>query len=162
MKSDDVAVLTAILRNTRTVLRSLTRDTELALEVLAALKLRGPSSPSLTPLTRGLVDESRFAICWNGAECHLGQTIPYRLFRRLAASPNCYLSHEQLLDDVWGGRRSDAAVRSAVRDLRRKLRGADMADLACAVDTQTGHYGLRLDRIAPPRGSHRDPTQAAH
>jgi len=52
-----------------------------------------------------------------------------------------------LLDDVWEGPRTDSAIHSAVKVLRKKLREADMEDLTHAIDGSVyGHYGLRLDR----------------
>jgi len=64
--------------------------------------------------------------------------------------PNRYITREQLLDEVWGGCRSDAAVRSVVRDLRKRLKEAGMGDLAEAIDgSNRGRYGLMLNRLRP-------------
>ena len=148
MEPEDVSVLESLLRNMRAAMRSLIRDSDLALELLAARKRYGGHETTPNPDTDGLIDESRFAICWNGSECHLGQTVLFRLFQRLASSVNRYVTHERLLDDVWGGPRSASAIRSAVGELRRKLTESGMPDLADAVDGENpGHYGLRIDRI---------------
>jgi DNA-binding response OmpR family regulator len=71
----------------------------------------------------------------------------FRLFRRLARPANHYVSTERLLEDVWGDERSeDTTVRSAVRNLRRKLERAGMARLAEGLQGRAGHYRLLLDR----------------
>ena len=108
-----------------------------------------------------LIDDSRFTVRWNGDECHLGATILFHLFRRFARSANHYVAIERLLDDVWGGPRSEATVRSAVRNLRRKLEEARMSDLAGAIQGQPGHYGLLLDGAAPDDRLHGDCTGMA-
>ena len=154
MKHEDVALLESLLRNVLHALTPVLRDAELALEILAARKLRGSPARRGNGILRDLIDDGRFAVRWNGSECYLGSSLPFRLLRRLAVSANRYVSIEQLLDDVWGGPRSTAAVRSAVRALRRRLEAADMADLARAIDGQPGHYGLRMDRIERPPLSH--------
>ncbi len=64
---------------------------------------------------------------------------------RLAETPEQYVSHEQLLDDVWDGHGSDDALRSVVKHLRRRLREAGLGDLADAINGLTpGHFSLRL------------------
>ena len=66
-----------------------------------------------------------------------------RLLRRV----NQYVSYERLRDDVWYGEtRSADTVRSAVRQLKLKLRTAGMSDLASAIKGQGRHYGLIISR----------------
>jgi DNA-binding response OmpR family regulator len=90
-----------------------------------------------------LIDRTTFTVRWNGRTCHLGNSLPFRLLERLSRRPNQYLSSAQLLDEIWGGPRSKAAVRSVVKVLRKKLRRAGMQDLARAVDGRTrDHYTL--------------------
>jgi DNA-binding response OmpR family regulator len=92
-----------------------------------------------------LVSRSRLVVTLRGKTCFLGNTLPFRFLCRLAESPNAYVAHEDLLADVWEGNRSDAAVRSVVKVLRRKLREAGLADLATAIDgSVSGHYVLRV------------------
>ena len=56
------------------------------------------------------------------------------------------MTYERLLQDVWDGPRSNEAIRSVVRDLRRKLKSAGMGDLADAIDGSNREcYGLILD-----------------
>lgn len=125
-------------------LRDLVRRTEGILNLL--VDITGGSSHGRRVRPRsGMIDNATFTVQWNGKVCHLGYTVPYRLFVRLSEQPNEFVSHQQLLDDVWGGPRSGSAVRSAVAELRSRLSRAGMEDLAAAIDgTNTGFYGLRL------------------
>lgn len=67
---------------------------------------------------------------------------------RLARRPNVYVTYEQLLDDVWDGQlRSETAIRSVVRELRRSLREAGMHAVADAIHGQGRCYGLMLDQL---------------
>lgn len=95
----------------------------------------GPHGPTL--------DRKALTVTWNGTSCFLGYTTAFRLLERLAQRPNQYVSHAQLLDDVWGGSRSPSAIRSAVNDLRARLTSAGLEDLANSIDGRNpGHYGL--------------------
>ena len=148
MNPNDVAVIESLLRSIREATDIILRDSELALELLAATKCHSVRATPRHPDLQGVIDEARFVVCWRGTECSLGQTIAFRLFQRLASSLNRYVSHERLLDDVWGGPRSASAVRSAIGELRRKLTESGLAELASAIDgSNPGHYGLRLDLI---------------
>ncbi len=70
----------------------------------------------------------------------------FRFVQRLARRPDTYLTYNELLRDVWDGVRSDAAIRSVVKRLRRALREAGMDDLADAIDGSTpGRYALRIN-----------------
>ena len=92
-----------------------------------------------------IADQSSLSVVWEGRRCYLGQTLPFRLFERLARRPNQYVTYEQLLQDVWEGPRSNEAIRSVVRYLRRKLKDAGMGDLADAIDGSNREcYGLIL------------------
>lgn len=95
---------------------------------------------------RPVVAEARLTVTFGGRTCFLGNTLPFRLLARLARRPNCYVTHEDLLADVWErGVRSDAAVRSVVKTLRQKLRRAGLGELADAIDgSAPGRYALRL------------------
>lgn len=91
------------------------------------------------------VDRSRLTVTFRGKSCFLGNTLPFRFLERLAEKPNTFVPHEELLTDVWEGNRSDAAVRSVVKTLRRKLRDAGLTEVADAIDgTTSGHYTLKL------------------
>ncbi len=93
------------------------------------------------------VDRDTLTIGWAGRECYLGYTIPFRLIDRLAQRPDHYIRVEQLMAEIWVGRRSRSAVRSAVCELRAKLTAVGMADLAALIDGRNqGRYGLMLSR----------------
>lgn len=92
------------------------------------------------------IDPGTLSVRWDGRKCVLGASIGFRLMQRLARRPGRYISHDELLTDVWQCCRSTSTVRSAVRDLRRRLVGSGMADLAARIDgTNRGHYALLLD-----------------
>jgi DNA-binding response OmpR family regulator len=91
------------------------------------------------------VDNHNYLRISSGRTCRLGNTIPFRFLARLAESPGRYVSHEQLIDDVWDGQGSDDALRSVVKHLRRRLRQAGLDDLAGAINGLTpGYFVLRL------------------
>ena len=96
-------------------------------------------------LERPLLDESTLSVIWKGKTLHLGNTRAFRLLERLARCPNQYVTHEDLLRDVWDDMLlSTATIRSVVRQLRRKLRIADLTDLAAAIHAHNGRYMLTL------------------
>lgn len=130
-------------------------------DILAFVKTSDPTCPLASlqrrhyPATvldrvsgRLIADRGTLSINWDGRTCYLGFTLPFQLFEALACRPNRYIPVEDLLDEVWSQVRSDAAVRSVVRDLRSRLREAGMADLAAAIDgSNRGRYGLMLERL---------------
>lgn len=98
------------------------------------------------PRTRPLVDASTLSLFWAGKVCLLRQKTLLRLAERLARRPNQYVSAGELLEDVWeGGVKAPETIRSAVRNLRRRLSDAGMSDLAAAIRAAGGRYGLILD-----------------
>lgn len=117
---------------------------ELALDPLDYFEQRRGVTP--TPEAADLaIDNSRFVVTFHEHNCCLGNTIPFRFLARLAERPNQYVTHQDLIDDVWGGECSDDALRSVVKHLRRRLRAAGLGDLADAIDGSTpGHYTLRV------------------
>jgi DNA-binding winged helix-turn-helix (wHTH) protein len=63
----------------------------------------------------------------------------------LAHKRNRFVSHEELFEAVWHGFRSDAALRSTMKLLRKKLRDVGLTQLANAIDGSSyGHYILKL------------------
>ncbi len=114
----------------------------------AALALARPMPQISSNGKHGLeIDHHTLTVRWNGGGCFLGYTLAFRFIDRLAQRPNHYFSHAQLLDDVWGGPRSPSAIRSVVSDLRYRLTGAGMEDLALMIDgSNPGHYGLLMQR----------------
>jgi DNA-binding response OmpR family regulator len=100
--------------------------------------------------TRGgkslFIGHDRLQVAFHGRTCVLGNTLPFKLLERLARRPNAFVTHEELLSDVWEGVRSDATVRTAVKRLRQSLRQQGLVDLAQAIDgTVPGRYRLRID-----------------
>ena len=109
---------------------------ELALAPLDYLARHSPPpDPPADDHRRPVIDDARLTVTFRGRTCRLGHTLPFRLLARLARRPGCYVTHNDLLADVWDGvRRSDSVVRVTVKVLRRKLRDAGMGDLAAAID----------------------------
>lgn len=98
------------------------------------------------PRTRPLVDASTLSLFWAGKVCLLRQKTLLRLAERLARRPNQYVSAGELLEEFWeGGVKAPETIRSAVRNLRRRLSDAGMSDLAAAIRAAGGRYVLILD-----------------
>jgi len=101
-----------------------------------------PSAPRIP-----IADADTLAIRWKGKTCFLGDTLPFKLFARLARRPNQFLSHDLLLNEVWECQVTKEAIRSVVKTFKQKLRQAGMEDLASAIDGRRRNcYGLVLDR----------------
>lgn len=97
------------------------------------------------PVERPLLDESTLSVIWKRKTLHLGNTLAFRFLERLARCPNQYVTHLDLLRDVWEDEfTATATIRSHVRQLRRKLRGAGWTDLADAIRGHHGRYVLVL------------------
>ena len=95
------------------------------------------------------VDESKFRITLGNRICYLGHTTSFRLFTRLLRRADHFISYDHLLRDVWGNDvRSAATVRSAVRQLKKKLKRAKMRQLSRAIRGQGHCYGLILGRTS--------------
>jgi DNA-binding response OmpR family regulator len=119
---------------------------ELAIDAVAYWKARTATAahPAIDRLFH--VDPDRLQVVFQGKACELGDTL-FRLLQRLAKRPNTYVTHEDLLVDVWDGRRSEAAIRSAVKRLKQTLRRQGLAELADAVDgSRPGRYRLRVEQ----------------
>src|SRR5689334_2977568 len=69
-----------------------------------------------------VIDRQLFSVSHRDRSCFLGDTLPFRLLDRLARPPKVYVSHNDLLSDVWNDPRTDDAIRSVVKQLRNKLR----------------------------------------
>ncbi len=130
-------------------IRSLTRSHAAAIAqiedtisvLIKTLELEVPDfgDPELQPV----VDEKTFSITWQNHTCFLGNTLLFWLFHRLAQSPNQYVPHVELLDDVWHSERNSSTIRGVAKRLRDELIAAGMLQLASAIDGRvSGHYGL--------------------
>jgi len=118
---------------------------ELSLDPVTFWKSRESGYAFRVTSKTSLIDTETLTISFRGRSCFLGNTLPFRLFHRLACRPNAYVSYEDLLADVWDGERTDEAIRSVVKTLRGKLRQAGMKQLADSIDGSVpGHYALRL------------------
>ena len=100
---------------------------------------------SSTKNNRPLLDKTTLQVSWNGKSLHLGHTRAFSLLNRLSRCPNQYVTHLDLLNDVWDNEElSTATIRSAVRHLRRRLRDGEMGELAAAIRGHNGRYVLNL------------------
>ena len=119
---------------------------ELAVDAVTFWKAR-TSITAIRPVVAAVyVDRDRLQVVFQGRTCVLGNTLPFKLLERLARRPNTYVTHEELLYDVWDGVRSQAAIRSVVKRLRQALRRDGLADLAASIDgTSSGRYRLRVE-----------------
>lgn len=105
---------------------------------------KGRSRSSVAQL-RPLMSESTLCVMWKGRSLHLGHTLAFRLLDRLARRPNQYVTHLDLLRDVWDDEYlATATIRSVVRHLRRRLREGGMTELADAIRGHNGRYILEL------------------
>lgn len=108
---------------------------------------------------RPLLDEATLSVVWNGRLLHLGHTQGFWLLARLARSANQYVTHLDLLQEIWDDEFTDTAVlRAGVRRLRTKLRRGGMGDLADAIVGHHGRYMLSLNSSP----SHTEVTASAH
>ena len=114
-----------------------------ALESTGADRLGQAPGSDVMGLPRA--DRHTHAVTWQDRSCFLGNTLLFRFFERLARTPNQYVSHVDLLDDVWDGTRDAASIRGVAKRLRDRLRHHGLFDLAKAIDgSVAGHYGLIL------------------
>lgn len=94
---------------------------------------------------RPLLDESTLSVFWKGKKLHLGHTRCFWLLARLARRPGQYVTHLDLLRDVWDDEElATATIRSLVRRLRIKLEHGGMGKLATAIEGHNGRYILNL------------------
>lgn len=101
-------------------------------------------------LGRPILDEATLSVVWNGQVLHLGHTQGFWLLARLARNANQYVTHLDLIQEIWDDDFTDTTVlRAGVRRLRIKLRRGGMGDLAGAIVGHHGRYMLNLN--APPR-----------
>ena len=92
------------------------------------------------------IDRGVMCVVYRGRRCFLGNTLMLKFLERLVRRPNRYVSHDDLLTDVWNAIREPSSIRSVVKELRVKLRAAGMSGLSDAIDGHvSGHYGLMLD-----------------
>ncbi len=94
---------------------------------------------------RPLLDQSTLRVLWRGRSLHLGHTRAFWLLERLSRRPSQYVTHLDLLRDVWDDEDAPVAtIRSVVRHLRRRLVLGGMEELAAAIRGHNGRYILEL------------------
>lgn len=110
----------------------------------------GERRPGASPTLRPLLDEATLSVNWRGRALHLGHTQAFWLLSRLARSANRYVTHVDLVQEIWDDEFTDSAtLRAGVKRLRVKLRRGGMGDLADAIVGHHGRYMLSL--TDPPR-----------
>ncbi len=94
---------------------------------------------------RPLLDEATLSVVWRGRTLHLGHTQGFWLLARLARNPNRYVTHVDLMQEIWDDEFAETTLlRAGVRRLRVKLRQGGMGDLADAIAGHRGRYVLNL------------------
>ena len=111
----------------------------------------GKRAKAPTRAPRPLLDEATLTVLWREHTLYLGYTIEFRLLAYLTRRVNQYVTHVDLLDEIWDDDFADSSVlRAAIQRLRAKLRQGGMTDLADAVTGCKGRYILDLasaDRV---------------
>lgn len=145
-----------IQRSLRSLAESYKATVELMEQTVAMICDQGPrgtfANTTADPLLQNtitirnlIIDPSLFSVTFRGKVCFLGNSYPFKFLCRLALRPNAYVAYEILLAEVWRGTRSDAAVRSAAKILRTRLRRAGLPEIANAIDGSVRrHYSLKL------------------
>lgn len=89
-------------------------------------------------------DNRAFVVKYQEKSCHLGNTIPFRLFKRLAARPGSYVDVETLKDCAWGhDEQIDTnSVHRHFTSLRNKLAKAGVTEFKFDGKTNQRHYAL--------------------
>jgi hypothetical protein len=89
-----------------------------------------------------ILDDSRFAARFGRTWIFLGNTLEYRLLKRLSRRTECYLSYQTLASEVWGDDRANAnSIQRVASTLRRLLREAGLSQIV--IDgSQQGHLRL--------------------
>ena len=109
--------------------------------------------------TRPLMDESTLSVMWHGRTLHLGNTQGFWLLTRLLRSANRYVTHLDLLRELWDDEFADTGLlRAGIQRLRVKLRHGGMSDLAGAITGHQGRYMLDLTIVS----RHTEVTAISH
>lgn len=124
-------------------------EIEIAMNTIAALiddqsPRVATSTKTASPHGYARADRSTLSVIWRKKSCFLGNTLLLALFERLARSPDRYISADDLMEDVWGGRRDPSTIRGVIKRLRDRLRQAEMHQVAEAIEGRVnGYYRLR-------------------
>lgn len=115
---------------------------------LADILALEPGTDPVASAVRPIADRATLSVVFQGRSCFLGNTLLFHFFETISRRPNRYYSHSELLDEVWGGPRSDATIRNVAKRLRDQLTSASLSELAESIDGSTpGFYVLRLSRV---------------
>jgi DNA-binding response OmpR family regulator len=121
---------------------------ELALDALTFWKKHSNSAGTSECSANLKIDHALLQVTYRGKSCFLGSSLLFRLVDHLARNADVYVTHDELLETVWDGLRSDSAIRSAVKRLRAALRRDGLGEIADAIDgSAPGRYVLRLSAI---------------
>jgi two-component system phosphate regulon response regulator PhoB len=119
--------------------------TELLARIWALLR-RTRAHPERKCLQLGeiVIDLAAFRVTRNGRNIHLGPT-EYRLLKFLMEHPNCTLSREEIIDEIWGaGAAVDPrTVAVHVRRLRDAITQGGEPDVIRTV--RTAGYGFDME-----------------
>ena len=155
--SDDLMSAALCAREIGELTRGQT-DVDAGVDAASGPGTRGPRESEL--FLRPVLDEATLSVVWRGRTLHLGHTQGFWLLVRLARRDNQYVTHLDLLQEIWDDEFADTgALRAAVRRLRAKLRHGGMGDLSDAI---TGHHGRYMLDLAAVRARHADVTGAHH
>ncbi len=114
------------------------------LENILTLK---PTASAATSAFRPIADRETLSVLFQSKACFLGNTLLFRFFEVISRRPNRYIPHAELLDEVWGGIRSESTIRNVAKRLRDKLVSVGLSEVAQAIDGSThGHYVLLLNQ----------------
>ena len=106
-----------------------------------------------------LMEESTLSVIWRAGRLRLGHTQGYWLLARLLRRVNHYVTHADLMAEIWDDEFADTSLlRAGVQRLRVKLRLGGMADLARAITGHHGRYMLDMSLIS----RHADVTAVSH
>lgn len=115
---------------------------------MAGVDGNGRNGKYTTP--RPLLDETTLSVIWRDRGLRLGYNKEFRLLAHLARHANQYVTHVDLLEEIWEDDFADVALlRAGIQRLKTKLRRGGMGDLADAVIGCKGRY--ILDLAADPR-----------
>jgi hypothetical protein len=98
------------------------------------------------------MDEATFSVIRGGRKCPLGNTKPFWILKRLMTNRKAYVSIQSIQKDVWGTQIvTDSTVQGQIKELKKKLKLADLEDVAEMIYSPTsGHYHFDTTRRIPP------------
>ena len=138
--------IVSFLINTRALLfQQLDSLIRVAAHLLETAEFHPVANPTEPRLELPSANPANFTAHWQSKSCFLGNTLLFRFFERLAKTPNIYVSHQELLDDVWGDDRTASTIRGVAKRLKDKLNACGLHELSdCIVGSEIGHYGLMI------------------